>query len=89
MSRKAVIAVSAVVAIFAAAAALLIAGVGTATADEVRFQNVSDPGPAPFHNWLELMSAVEGRRPEAGMRRSGEAEPGPQEASTTNKENER
>ena len=48
MSRKAVIAVSAVVAIFAAAAALLIAGVGTATADEVRFQNVSDPGPAPF-----------------------------------------
>jgi len=52
---------------------------------------VSGDGKAgePFHNWLELMSAVEGRRPEAGMRRSGEAEPGPQEASTTNKENER
>lgn len=47
-SRKSVIAIAAVVAIVAAGAALLIAGVGTATADEVRFQNVSDPGPAPF-----------------------------------------
>ena len=48
MDRKFVIATAAVVGVVAAVAALLIAGVGTATADEVRFQNVSDPGPAPF-----------------------------------------
>ena len=48
MSRKAVVAVSAVVALVAAGAALLIVGGGTATADEVRFQNVSEPGPVPF-----------------------------------------
>ena len=48
MSRKAVIAVSAVVAIVAAGVALLIAGGGSATADEVRFQTVSEPGPDPF-----------------------------------------
>lgn len=48
MSRKAVIAVAAVVAIVAAGVALLIVGGGSATANEVRFQTVSEPGPDPF-----------------------------------------
>ncbi|MBA2420622.1 MAG: hypothetical protein H0V57_05775, partial [Thermoleophilaceae bacterium] len=39
--------ISAVVAIVAAAALLVACG-GAASADEVRFQNVSDPGPEPF-----------------------------------------
>ncbi len=44
--KKTLIALAAVVAV--AVVAVLIAGVGGASADEVRFQNVSDPGPKPF-----------------------------------------
>jgi hypothetical protein len=47
-SRKSVFVIAGVVAVVAAVGALLIAGVGSATADEVRFQNVSEPGPDPF-----------------------------------------
>jgi len=48
VSRRAGIAVSAAVAVVVVVAVALIAGVGSASADEVRFQNVSDPGPDPF-----------------------------------------
>jgi len=48
VSRGKVLAVSAAVAVAAAVVAILIAGGGTATADEVRFQNVSERGPDPF-----------------------------------------
>ncbi len=45
-SKKTLIALAAVVAV--ATVAVLIVGVGGASADEVRFQNASDPGPKPF-----------------------------------------
>jgi hypothetical protein len=48
VSRGRFLAAAAVVAVVAAGVALLIVGGGTATADEVRFQNVSEQGPDPF-----------------------------------------
>jgi|AntDryMetagUQ889_1029465.scaffolds.fasta_scaffold02050_2 hypothetical protein len=43
----------------------------------------------PFHNWLELMSAVEGRRPQADGRGPERAERGPDDTSLKNEESER
>lgn len=42
-----------------------------------------------INNWLELMSAVEGRRPGADVRRSERAEPRSDEPRDTSKESER
>jgi hypothetical protein len=47
-SKWSVVGLALVVGVLAAVGALLIGGVGSASADEVRFQNVSDPGPKPF-----------------------------------------
>jgi len=48
MSRRAALALALVVGVLAAGGALLVAGGGTATADEVRFQQTTSPGPKPF-----------------------------------------
>lgn len=47
-------------------------------------------GTERFNNWLELMGAVEGRRPEAEIRLSEQAEPASADQATdTSEENER